>query len=145
MNEQTTLDLKGEIDMFSYIDGKLVSHQHIKNLVVTSGRNLIASRLISSGSNSIGYIALGTGTRTPALSDTALQAETQRSLINNASANGNVITLSATFNFSSNTTISEMGVFNNTNGGTMFSRATFYPSDVVAGEVRVIIWSITIN
>src|SRR5579863_2348408 len=58
-------------------DGKLKHEQCNPNLIVTAGKNYLASWLAttSPAGGFMSYVALGTGTATPTLGDTALQSE----------------------------------------------------------------------
>ena len=85
------------------------------------------------------YIAIGTGTTAPSASDTTLESEQQR-----AAATGTRVTTSVTndtlqlvkdaFSFSGNYAITEVGVFNNSSGGTMLSRSTFSAVNVTSND-----------
>ena len=105
-----------------------------ENTIVTAGRRWVLQQIISSDivtSQSIGFMAVGTGTSAPATSDSALQSETTRLAI------GTFTTSNLTSNPPSwmaqmslatnqgNTTLGEVGLFNSSSGGTLIGRATF--------------------
>jgi hypothetical protein len=106
----------------------------VNNTIVTAGRSWVLRQIISSDivtSQSIGFMAVGTGTNAPATSDSALQSETTRLAI------GTFTTSNLTSNPPSwmaqmslatnqgNTTLGEVGLFNSSSGGTLLGRATF--------------------
>lgn len=54
-------------------DGSIKDSREIKNLVVTTGKTFIASRMVGVASTVMGWMELGTGTTAAAVGDTALQ------------------------------------------------------------------------
>ena len=58
------------------INNKVV--QEINNLVVTTGKNYVASRIKDATSNAMSHMAIGTGSTSPAAGDTTLGTETAR-------------------------------------------------------------------
>jgi len=62
-----------KIDVFGS-DGSLKDSREVKNLVVTSGKTFIASRMVGVASNVMSHMELGTGTTAAAVGDTALQS-----------------------------------------------------------------------
>lgn len=115
-------------------DGNEISRQTVNNVVVTAGRRWVLQQIASSlivTSQSIGFIAVGTGTVSPATSDTALGSESTRNAINSFSTvnlTANPPSWRAEVSFATNqanTTLGEVGMFNSSSGGTMLSRSTF--------------------
>lgn len=115
-------------------DGNTIEERKVDNVVVTAGRRWVLQQLASSLINtaqSIGYIAVGTGTTAPATSDTGLGSENTRIAINSfstANLTANPPSWRAEASFATNqanTTLGEVGMFNSSSGGTMLSRATF--------------------
>lgn len=99
------------------------------NIIVSTGFDAICDSL---GKNSgrpaaFGYIALGTGTTAPALSQTALISEIARQAATYAHVAGTqVMTFSSTFLPGAATgAITEAGVFNAANAGMMLDRVLF--------------------
>jgi len=112
--------------------GRVVEHRFHHNVVVTSGRAWVLSRIMSGGdANTISYIAVGTSTTAPTTGDTALGSEAYRAAV------GTFVTTNLTSNPPSwiaetsyatnvaNTTLGETGLFNSSSGGTMLAHATF--------------------
>lgn len=104
------------------------------DLIVNTGRIYIAKR-ISGGdtvASAMAYMAVGTATTAPALTDTTLPGEVKRKGLAVASAtNNNVWTAVATFGGAADgvtgVAIAEAGVFNHQDSGqgTMMQRVTF--------------------
>ena len=115
-------------------DGKILEERLVKNTVVTAGRAWVLGQLETVNqvtSQSISYMAIGSGTIAPVTSNTALGNEVTRKAI------GTFVTTNLTANppsFDSvtsyatneaNTTLGEVGLFNSNASGTMLARATF--------------------
>lgn len=142
---EETLPLKGEITYWLYDSfGNLKETDTKKNLIVTTGKNFAANALIASSTSPFTNMAIGTGTNGAALSDTALQTELSRVAFSSATAPANVAVMTATFGAGVGTgAITEAGLFNNTVGGTMFSRISFSVINKAASDTLTIAWSIT--
>jgi len=132
-----TVNLRGFIELALYDANRCeverikapVEWREVNNTIVTSGRRWVLQQIASS--QSISYMAVGTGTNAPATSDSALQSESTRLAI------GTFTTSNLTSNPPSwlaaislatnqgNTTLGEVGLFNSSSGGTMLGRATF--------------------
>lgn len=120
--------------------------QQVKNLVVTTGKNLIASRLVGTASNVISHMAVGTGTTAPAAGDTTLVTELTRVAISSGTASGNVATYVATFAPGVGTgSINECGLFNASTAGTLLARSTSVIVTKGALDTLALTWTITIN
>jgi predicted anti-sigma-YlaC factor YlaD len=85
------------------------------NMIVTLGLNLIAAMLIDESEQydvGLTYHAIGTGTTSPALSDTILETEVARILIASRARVGNEATFSAFYTAASSTyVIQEAAIF----------------------------------
>ena len=129
-----------EVKMFDK-DGNLIKEEtKERDLVVNAGLALRAALLgdVSSPS-AINAIAVGTGTATQATTDTALGDEVERVASTNSVTTTNVtddtLEVVGTISFTASYAISEVGTFNSTtaNSGTMYSRDTTGPYNVVSG------------
>ena len=133
-------------------DGVLKDAREIKNLVVTAGKNYLATWLAaaSQGGEFMSYIALGTGTNSPTSGDTALQTEfsgggysrVQGTLTNSTNVWQNV----ASFGPGNGTgAVTEAGLFSASSSGTMFARQTFSVINKAAGDTLQITWQVTFS
>lgn len=132
--------------------GNLTLEMPVKNLIVNSGKNYIASRM-ANVSNSDYYgsqvkamsaIAVGSGTTTPTAADVALQIQlSQVNLTFVPTVNNNTVTFIATYPSGTGTgTWSEAGIFNP--DGIMLSRVTFPAVSKLVGDTMTISWVISI-
>lgn len=129
--------------------GNVKDRQEVNNLVVTVGKNIIASRLVGTASNVVSHMAVGSGTTTPDVAQTALTTEMTRVSISSGTASGAVATYVATFGPGVGTgSINECGLFNSATAGTansMLARSTSVVVTKGASDTLAITWTITIN
>lgn len=143
---EETLPLKGEIHYWLHdsVTGALKEEGEKKNLIVTAGKVFAANAIIASSTSPMTNMAIGTGTNPAALTDVALQTEAARVVFTSAVALSNVVTMTASFPAGTGTgAITEAGLFNNTVGGTMFSRIAFSVINKAASDTLTIAWAIT--
>jgi hypothetical protein len=133
MNEDA-IKLKGKF-RFELVgpDGTIKRVEESENLVVTSGRNHVASRLVGTAQAVMSHMAVGSSGTAPALGDTALGGELGRVALSGWSASTNVATATASFGAGVATgTLQEVGLFNASASGTMLCRSTY--SSIVKGS-----------
>jgi hypothetical protein len=147
MNLQEDLKMKGELTISVFDrNGNLKSAQHVPNLVVTAGKQYIASRIASNSTTIMGYMAIGTGSGTPVAGDTALGTEAGRVSVTAFTASTNTVTATATFAAGTGTgAITEAGIFNAASAGTMLCRTTFPVVNKASGDSIAITWTITVS
>lgn len=129
-------------------DGALKDSREIKNLVVTVGKNYIASRMKDATATAMTYMELGTGTTAAAAGDTALQATISgsRTALTSTTVATNVITYVASFSAGTGTgAVTEAGIFNAASAGTMLCRTVFPVVNKGAGDAMSITWAITVG
>ncbi len=120
----------------------------VPNLVVTTGKNYIASKMVATTNSpvSMTHMAIGTGTASPADGDTALGTQTGRVLLSGNSVTNNSITYTATFPAGTGTgAITEAGIFNAGTGGTMLCRTTFPVVNKASGDTIAVTWVVTVS
>jgi hypothetical protein len=119
----------------------------IPNLVVTTGKALIANRLVNP-TQSISHMAVGSGTNSPSVSNTSLQTQIgNRIELSSSTVVDNSVTFTASFGAGVSTgAITEAGLFNHLTGTTnnMLSRTTFPVVNKASGDSITISWVITI-
>lgn len=114
------------------------------NLVVTAGKNLIASRLGSNTNSPVTFMAMGTGTTAAVVGQTALQgAELERVSATVATSN-NLFQLEANFGsgIPFDTNFAEFGLFNSSSAGTMLARFVISERPFTAGDTLEVIWTL---
>lgn len=128
-------------------NGVVKESKKIKNLIVDVGRYHIASRLVSSGlPAAMEWMSVGTDSALPAVSNTALGAETGRVSIGTINDSDNTVTFSASFGAGVGTgALAEAGIFNDSATGTLLSRTTFATVNKLSGDTMTIDWTITIS
>ena len=112
-------------------DGKVKYDNENANLVVDAGLTLLANRLGDASPDSaclINYIAVGTGTNSPAANNTQLQTETARKAVLSRTNSGVEVAVSTTFGAAEvpTSTLKELGLFidatGTANSGTLLAR-----------------------
>jgi len=129
-------------------DGAVKDSREIKNLVVTSGKTFIASRMVGVASTVMGWMELGTGTTAAAVGDTALQTAISgsRVTLTSGTSSTNVVTYVASFPAGTGTgAVTEAGVFNASSAGTMLCRTVFSVVNKGAADAMSITWTITVS
>jgi len=136
-----SIKLTGRLSIKKYDkEGKVNYEKEVPNLVVTSGKEFIAKRIVSSqfelnpnydpllldandestfkhlpstGPSEIGFMGIGDDASTPAVAQTALQNELSRVAVNSANASGGSVTFNASFGAGVGTgALTEAGLFN---------------------------------
>ena len=151
MNHQITEQLKatGKVRIVqTNASGETIKEFEVPNLVVTTGKNYIASKIVATTNSpvSMTHMAIGTGTGTPGASDTALGAETGRVSLAGSVVSTNTITYTATFPAATGTgAITEAAVLNASSSGTMLCRTTFPVVNKAAGDTIAVTWVVTVS
>ena len=136
------LTLKGHLSIA--INGEVVSE--VPNLVVSAGKNFVASRMKDNTTNAMSHMAIGTGTATPAAGNTALGSQSHRSALTSTTVSSNVVTYVASFGAGDGTgAITEAGLFNASSGGDMLCRTTFSVVNKGSQDSMTITWEVTVS
>ena len=109
-----SIKLTGRLSIKKYDQtGKEVFKTEVPNLVVTSGKEFIAKRIVNNTLDPMGYMAIGDDPSTGSLAQTSLQNELGRVIIDSASPDGVNTTFVATFPAGTGTgDLREAGIFN---------------------------------
>jgi hypothetical protein len=127
-------------------DNKLIYETEVPNLVVTTGKQFIASRIISNSSSAMTHMAIGSDATVGALAQTALLNQLARVTFTSTSTSTNTVTFNASFGAGIGTgSIVEAGVFNASSSGTMLCRTTFPVITKGTGETIAITWVVTVG
>lgn len=142
------------------LTGKLVIsvngnvEREIDNLVVTAGKEWVASRMQGVVDDAMSHMAIGTGTTAAAIGDTTLGTESARVALNTAggTVSANTITYEATFGADvppltapATVAITEAGIFNDASAGTMVARTVFAAINKGETDSITVSWTITIS
>lgn len=126
-------------------DGNVKQELNIHNLVVTTGKQFIAARMVGTPT-AMSHMAVGSGTVDPVVGDTTLGSELGRVALTSGTATGAVVTYVASFNAGVGTgAVTEAGIFNASSGGTMLCRTEFAVVNKGADDALSITWTITVS
>jgi hypothetical protein len=127
-------------------DGQVKEEHDFKNLVVTVGKNFVASRMVGTASAVMSHMAIGEDDTAAAAGDTALGSEVGRVSLASATATDNVVTYTATFPAGTGTgAIVEAGILNAASAGTMLCRTVFAVVNKGADDAMSVTWTVTIS
>lgn len=144
-----TIQAKGRIkfDLFDS-SGNLKETREINNVVVTVGKNFLATWLTQATQTDyfMRYIALGTGTNAANVTDTTLQTELTTRVAGTLTPLANIWQNVALFGPGVNTgAISECGILSESTLGTLFARQTFAVINKAAGDSLQVTWQVTFS
>lgn len=146
MNLNEIFKLTGKVHVTLTNEHGEVVEQRATNLVVTTGKNFTASRMVGTASNIMSHMAVGAGTTAAAVGDTALGSELGRVALTAGTATNNVVTYTATFGAGTGTgAVTEAGIFNASSAGTMLCRVVFAVVNKGANDTIAITWTVTVG
>lgn len=147
MNATENLKASGSLRVVvTGADGKVKEEREFKNLVVTVGKNFVASRMVGTASAVMSHMAIGSSSTPAAAGDTALGAQLGRVALGSATATTNVVTYTATFPAGTGTgAVVEAGIFNDPTVGTMLCRTVFAVVNKGVDDAMSITWTVTIS
>jgi hypothetical protein len=127
-------------------NGQIKHEQEVKNLVVTVGKNFIASRMKDTTDTAMSHMAIGSGTTAAAVGDTALGNELGRVSLTSTTVTTNNVAYVATFPAGTGTgAVTEAGLFNASSSGTLLCRTVFSVINKGAADTLGITWTVTVN
>jgi hypothetical protein len=125
--------------------GQIKDQREIKNLVVTTGKEFIAARMVGTP-DVMSHMALGADNTAAANGDTALGSELGRVALASASSTAAVVTYTASFPAGTATgAVVEAGVFNDASSGTMLCRTVFAVVNKGVDDAMSVTWAITVS
>lgn len=141
------LQLKGRLNIV-VVDalGNIKDEREVDNLVVTTGKNFVASRMKDTTSSVMSHMAIGTGSTAAAAGDTALGSESARVSLTSTTVTDNDVVYVATFSAgtpSSAAAITEAAIFNASSSGTMLCRTVFSVINKQSADALSITWTVT--
>ena len=118
--------------------------QEINNLVVTTGKGYVASRMKDATATAMSHMAVGTGSTAAAAGDTALGNESARVALTSTTVSGADVVYVATFGAGTGTAaLTEAAVLNASSSGTMLCRTVFAVVNKGASDSMTITWTVT--
>jgi hypothetical protein len=120
--------------------------QEVPNLVVTSGKEYVASRMKDANASVMSHMAIGTGSTAAAAGNTALGSEADRNALTSSTLSNATVTYVASFGAGEGTgAITEAGLFNASSSGTMLCRTVFAVVNKGASDSMTITWTVTVS
>ena len=120
--------------------------QKTKNLVVTAGKNWVASRMKDTTQDPMSHMAVGTGTTQALAAQTTLVTENDRNALTSTTVTGNAIAYVATWAANDATAaLTEAGIFDAASGGDMLCRTKFDVVNKGAADSMTITWTVTVS
>lgn len=118
----------------------------IPNIVVTDGKEYIASRMKDATATAMSHMAIGTGSTAAAAGDSTLGTEAGRVSLTSTTVTSNAVAYVATFGAGTGTgAITEAGIFNASSSGTLLCRTVFSVINKGAADTLGITWTVTVN
>jgi hypothetical protein len=148
MNTHENLKASGSLRVIvtDTTTGQVKENREFKNLIVTVGKNFVASRMVGVAENVMSHMALGTSSTAAAAGDTALGAEVARVALASAIAASTIVTYTATFAAGIGTgAIVEAGILNAASAGTLLCRTVFSVVNKGANDAMSVTWTVTIS
>lgn len=151
--KEKTVTIKGqwEIKTIDLATGKIIDVDKGENLILNAGKERVAKLLCGVSSTDFTYIAIGTGTTAPTVTDTALETEVAReSAVGGGAYEASYkAVFEKTFNFGSaeSYAITEAGLSDSASasGETLFDRFTFSNKNVDADTALFVRITITVS
>lgn len=144
---QDDLKLKGRLDIVvTSEDGVVKQEESVENLVVTTGKNFVASRMAGTSSSVMSHMAIGTDSTAASAGDTSLGSESARVALTSTTVNNNDVVYVATFPAgtpSSAAAVTEAGIFNASSGGTMLCHTVFSVINKGTSDSLTITWTVS--
>lgn len=142
-----TLKTKGSLNIVvTGPNGDIKEDVHVDNLVVTVGKEYIASRMKETGrQDEMSHMAVGSDDTTPVIGDTVLALEESRSPLDTigGTVNGTDVVYEATFS-AGDLTLTEAGIFNDPTAGTLLCRTTFNAINKGEDDSVAITWTFSV-
>ena len=118
----------------------------VDNLVVTTGKNFVASRMKDTTDDSMTHMAIGTSSTAAAAGDTALGTESARVSLTSTTVTAADIDYVATFPAGTGTgSLTEAAVLNAASSGTMLCRTVFSVVNKGASDAMTITWTVSVS
>ena len=118
--------------------------QQVDNLVVTTGKGYVASRMKDASATAMSHMAIGTSSTAAAAGDTALGSESARVALTSTTVSGADVVYVATFGAGVGTaTLTEAAILNASSSGTMLCRTVFAVVNKGASDSMTITWTVT--
>ena len=120
--------------------------QEVNNLVVTDGKEYVASRMKDATATAMSHMAIGSGSTAAAAGNSSLGTELGRVALTSTAVSGAVVTYTATFAAGTGTgAVTEAGILNASSSGTLLCRTVFSVVNKGASDSMTITWTVTVS
>jgi hypothetical protein len=120
--------------------------QEVNNLVVTDGKEYVASRMKDATTTAMSHMAIGSGSTAAAAGDSSLGTELGRVALTSTAVSGAVVTYTATFGAGTGTgAVTEAGILNASSSGDLLCRTVFSVVNKGASDSMTITWTVTVS
>ena len=141
-----TIKVTGELKITVTKPDGNVHETVVPNIVVTDGKEYIASRMKDATATAMSHMAIGTGTTAAAAGDSALESEAGRVALTSTTVTSNAVAYVATFAAGTGTgAITEAGILNASSSGDLLCRTVFSVINKGAADTLGITWTVTVN
>lgn len=141
-----TIKVTGELKITVTKPDGNVHETVVPNIVVTDGKEYIASRMKDATATAMSHMAIGTGTTAAAAGDSALETEAGRVALTSTTVTSNAVAYVATFAAGTGTgAITEAGILNASSSGDLLCRTVFNVINKGAADTLGITWTVTVN
>ena len=141
-----TIKVTGELKITVTKPDGNVHETVVPNIVVTDGKEYIASRMKDASATAMSHMAIGTGSTAAAAGDAALGSEAGRVALTSTTVTSNAVAYVATFPAGTGTgAITEAGILNASSSGTLLCRTVFSVINKGAADTLGITWTVTVN
>ena len=126
------------------VNGEVV--KEIPNLVVTTGKNFVSSRMKDTTKSAMSHMEIGSGTTSAAAGQTTLVTAVDRNALTSTTVTNNTIIYVCTWAAGDGTgAITESGLFNASSGGDMLCRTVFAVVNKGSADSMTVTWTITVS
>ena len=120
--------------------------QEVNNLVVTDGKEYVASRMKDATATAMSHMAIGSGSTAAAAGNSSLGTELGRVALTSTTVSGAVVTYTATFAAGTGTgAVTEAGILNASSSGDLLCRTVFSVVNKGASDSMTITWTVTVS
>lgn len=141
-----TIKVTGELKITVTKPDGNIHETVVPNIVVTDGKEYIASRMKDATATAMSHMAIGTGTTAAAAGDSALETEAGRVALTSTTVTSNAVAYVATFAAGTGTgAITEAGILNASSSGDLLCRTVFSVINKGAADTLGITWTVTVN
>jgi len=120
--------------------------QEVDNLVVTDGKEYVASRMKDATATAMSHMAIGSGSTAAAAGNSALGNQLGRVALTSTAVSGAIVTYVATFAAGTGTgAVTEAGILNASSSGDLLCRTVFSVVNKGASDSMTITWTVTVS